>query len=369
MEDQITTKAIVLLTGVNSRERYKAAISVAGDLRFRGITPIIALPKNSLYERFFTERGYEVVPTPVFPESKGLLLKIAKALKMGQSIQDFFKLFEIKSISGVLSFGGNISLPALEAAVRLPKKVKVFLVEQNADIAKVHEEFVSKATRIYLPFQEMEAKLNLPNSFVAGIPVEREVLRSEPMEFTTTKKKLLVLGCRKDTKEFNDMVFYLLDNYSEIKRDFYIIQETGERDVASISRYYEKQKIDATCEMFYDNRGPCLKAADIVISRPNSDVIAEITALKKQAIYIPLPQSKDYFQKLNALQLAKSGAAYLIEDRTTGTPAKRYKKLMQILSSYTRQEDVMKDKLAEMDFENSSKRIAGDIEFLLQGKH
>lgn len=368
MADQIATKAIVLLTGVNSRERYKAAVAVAGDLRFRGIIPIIALPKNSIYERFFAERGYEVIPTPVFPESKGLLLKIAKALKMGQSIQDFLKIFEIKSIKGVLSFGGNISLPALEAAARVPKKVKIFLVEQNADIAKVHEDFVSKAARVYLPFQEMEAKLNLTNSLVAGIPVEREVMRSEPMELTTTKKKLLVLGCRKDSKEFNDMVFYLLENFSEIKRDFYIIQETGEKDLASISRYYEKQKIDASCEMFYDNRGPVLKAADIVISRPNSDVIAEITALKKQAVYIPLPQSKDYFQKLNGFLLAKSGAAFLIEDRTAGTPAKRYKKLVQILSTYTRQQDVMKDKLAEMDFENSSKRIANDMEFLLQGK-
>ena len=101
-------------------------------------------------------------------------------------------------------------------------------------------------------------------------------------------------------------------------------------------------------------------------ARPNSDIVSELIALKKPAIYLPLPKNKDYFQKQNAVFMAKNSMGYIIEDAKSVNAGVRIRKIYQFLTSYIKNEDNMKRNMAALDFENSAARIADDIEKTLK---
>ena len=356
MDSSIETRYMLLMTGINTREQQKAALSLATTLRLRGIMSVIALAQGSIFAKIFSERGYEVVNTSNFPQSKDLFSKIVRALKMQSCVQEATKILKVKGINAVLRFGGFTAYPFLEAASKI-NGIKIMLFEGNFEISKCGEDFMKKADRIYFPFEAMQENIDYEfykKSFVSGIPVDREVLKAEPAEIQTKKRKLVVLTCKKETKEINATIRELINKYPEITRDFYIIHETGDREIAAINKYYEAHKIESTCEMFFDNRGSYCKLADIVIARPNSDIIAELIALKKPAVYLPLPKNKDYFQKQNAVFMAKKSMGYIVEDAKSVNSAVRMRKLYQFLNS------------SELDFENSANRMADDIEKILK---
>ena len=369
MNSAIETKFMLLMTGINTREQQKAALSLATTLRLRGIMSVFALTHGSIFAKIFSERGYEVVSTSNFPQSKDLFSRIVRALKMQSCVQEATQILKIKGINAVLSFGGFSAYPILEAASKI-NGVKIMLFEGNIAISKCGEDFMKKADRIYFPFDAMQENIDYEfykKSFVAGIPVDREILKAEPADIHTTKKKnILILACRKETKEINSTIRELITKYPEITRDFHIIHETGDREIASINKYYEAHKIESTCEMFFENRGSYYKLADIVIARPNTDIIAELIALKKPAIYLPLPKNKDYFQKQNAVFMAKKGMGFIVEDAKSVNPVVRMRKLYSFLNSYVKNEDNMKRNMAELDFENSANRLADDIEKILK---
>ena len=368
LHSAIETKFMLLMTGINTREQQKAALSLANTLRLHGIMSVFALTQGSLYAKIFSERGYEVVFTTNFPQSRGLLSKIVRTLKMQSCVQEATQILKIKSINAVLSFGGIAAHPLLEAASKI-SGIKILLFEGNLSISRCGENFMKKADRIYFPFESMQE--NIPYEFykkslVVGIPVDKEVLKAEPADIQTKKRKLLILTCRKEMRDMNATFRELITKYPEITRDFHVIHETGDRDIAAIQRYYETNRIESTCEMFFDNRGEYCKAADIVIARPNSDIIAELIALKKPAVYLPLPKNKDYFQKQNAVFMAKKGLGYMVEDIKSVNAAVRMRKLYSFLNTYLKNEENMKRNMAELDFENSANRLAEDIERTLK---
>lgn len=368
MGNAIGTRFMVMMTGINTRDQQKAALSLANALRLRGIMTVFAIRTGSLFSKIFSEKGYEVINLPNFPESNSFFANILRTLKLQAYVQEMMKTLEIKSISGVIGFGGMSAYPVLEAAAKM-NKVKLFLIDGNLVVSKCNTDFMKKADRIYFPFEAMQEHIDYEfykKSFVAGNPVDREVLKASPAEFQTNKRKLLVLSCKKDAKDINATIKELLEKYPEITRDFYIIHETGDREIAAVQRFYDANKIDHTCEMFFENRGIYYKIADMIIARPDSDIISELIALQKPAIYLPLPEDKDPYQKQNAVFMAKKGMGYIVEDAKSVNPNVRIRKIYSFLNSYLKNEYNMKKNMAGLDFENSAGRLADDIDKVLK---
>ena len=59
----------------------------------------------------------------------------------------------------------------------------------------------------------------------------------------------------------------------------------------------------------------CLAAADLVISRSGAITISELAAAGRASILIPSPNVAENHQYYNALELARPGAAVLIEEK------------------------------------------------------
>ncbi len=60
--------------------------------------------------------------------------------------------------------------------------------------------------------------------------------------------------------------------------------------------------------------------ADVVVCRAGATTLAELTAVGRAAILVPLPTAADDHQRKNAEVLASAGAAELVDERTLRGP-------------------------------------------------
>jgi len=83
-------------------------------------------------------------------------------------------------------------------------------------------------------------------------------------------------------------------------KEYQIIHLTGERDYAMIKDCYVRYGLIAKVYPFYENMAELLAAADLVIGRAGATSIAELIAMKKPAILIPISHSFRNHQLRNA---------------------------------------------------------------------
>jgi UDP-N-acetylglucosamine--N-acetylmuramyl-(pentapeptide) pyrophosphoryl-undecaprenol N-acetylglucosamine transferase len=78
---------------------------------------------------------------------------------------------------------------------------------------------------------------------------------------------------------------------------------------------YERAGISARAESFLDGVAGEMTSADLVICRAGATTLAELAALGRPAVLVPLPGATDDHQKKNAQVLAHAGAAVLLEQQ------------------------------------------------------
>jgi UDP-N-acetylglucosamine--N-acetylmuramyl-(pentapeptide) pyrophosphoryl-undecaprenol N-acetylglucosamine transferase len=94
-----------------------------------------------------------------------------------------------------------------------------------------------------------------------------------------------------------------------------ITHQTGERDVELVRGAYRDAGLAARVEPFLYAMDREMKRADVIVSRAGSTSIAELTAVGRAAILVPLPTAADDHQTKNAEVLARSGAAEVIAQK------------------------------------------------------
>ena len=99
-----------------------------------------------------------------------------------------------------------------------------------------------------------------------------------------------------------------------------ITHQTGERDVELVRTAYRHAGLAARVEPFLDAMDREMRRADVIVSRAGSTSIAELTAVGRAAILIPLPTAADDHQTKNAEVLVRAGAAELLAQRDLSGP-------------------------------------------------
>lgn len=94
-----------------------------------------------------------------------------------------------------------------------------------------------------------------------------------------------------------------------------VTHQTGERDVELVRRAYREQRLPARVEPFLFDMDREMRNADVLVCRAGATTIAEVAAIGRPAILIPLPTAADNHQLRNAEVLVGAGAAELIEQK------------------------------------------------------
>lgn len=249
-------------------------------------------------------------------------IKIPTTLK--KSINETIALLSKIKPDIIFSKGGFVSLPVILAG----KKLGIPLFCHESDLT------LGLANKIAQKKGATCLKGN-PNSkfdgIFTGIPIREELFCTnkskarQKLGFNEKDKIILIVGGSSGAKAINTAVFNNLDNLTKANILIHItgknkntLKGNSEYDNQStINDIKEKKAFSNYIQLEYaDNIGDYLHASDLVVSRAGATAVFEISALKKKALFIPLPKGISRGDQIYNAELAKEyGANILIQDK------------------------------------------------------
>ena len=91
-----------------------------------------------------------------------------------------------------------------------------------------------------------------------------------------------------------------------------LTQQVREEDMARVRAVYDRLKINAELAPFFSDLPARLASSHLVVSRSGAGTVAELAAIGRPSILVPLPGSIDQDQFANAGVLAQAGGALRI---------------------------------------------------------
>jgi UDP-N-acetylglucosamine--N-acetylmuramyl-(pentapeptide) pyrophosphoryl-undecaprenol N-acetylglucosamine transferase len=97
-----------------------------------------------------------------------------------------------------------------------------------------------------------------------------------------------------------------------------ITHQTGERDLDMVRDAYGRAGLDARVEAFLFEMDREMNDAQLIVCRAGASTLAEIAAVGRAAVLVPLPSATDDHQRRNAEVFADAGASVVIDQRDLG---------------------------------------------------
>jgi UDP-N-acetylglucosamine--N-acetylmuramyl-(pentapeptide) pyrophosphoryl-undecaprenol N-acetylglucosamine transferase len=292
------------------------------------------------------ERGAQIpgkpdtLPTHVLPPGRiaGLnplgWLTGAKGVLEGRRMA--MRLFESFSPTAVVGFGGYPALPTMLAA--RSAGIPTILHEQNSVLGRVNRFFAGRVDAIATSFAQvdrLDAKLAGKVTLV-GNPVRENVLalREAPFPAFTSESlvRILVTGGSQGARVLSEVVpdgLAMLP--TALRSRLQVIQQCRAEDIEAVRARYATHGIPAELATYFENMAERLAGAHLFIGRAGASTIAELTAVGRPAILIPLPIATDDHQAANTREIVAAGGARAIrqEKFTASELAKQIQAMAQ----------------------------------------
>jgi UDP-N-acetylglucosamine--N-acetylmuramyl-(pentapeptide) pyrophosphoryl-undecaprenol N-acetylglucosamine transferase len=88
-----------------------------------------------------------------------------------------------------------------------------------------------------------------------------------------------------------------------------IVQQAREEDIARVKEIYARAQVAAEVAPFFTDLPARIAASHLVVARSGASTVAELAAIGRPAILVPLPHALDQDQSANAGVLERAGGA------------------------------------------------------------
>ena len=311
MTDQRSPR--VLMSGAGTGGHLYPGVAVAQEIRRRypRSRVVFAGTGRDLEGQPLARLGFDVERV----HSAGLKGKSAGALVRGLTILplsawDAWRVITRVAPHVVIGLGGYSSgAVVLIAALR---RVPTMVLEQNAMPGitnRLLARFITAAAVSHEPV--------LPHfygkGFVSGNPVRAGFFEpTPPMTVRRAEVHLLVLGGSQGAHAINVAMMAAAPLLVGASVPVIVTHQTGERDHGAVRRVYADAGLTARVEPFLEQMADAMRDADVVVCRAGATTLAEIAAVGRAALLVPLPGAADGHQRLNADVLVRAGAADVV---------------------------------------------------------
>lgn len=208
----------------------------------------------------------------------------------------------------VFAKGGYVTFPVLYWTRHF--HIPLVIHESDVKIGKANSWAAQFAQKICVgfPVQYYEDNKQKDKLIYTGIPIDRKFFLKE--ELKNERPNLLITGGSQGSQRINDLISEIAP---ELVENYEVYHLCGEKNFKEIeSKYTSKHYhlIDYTFQM-----DQLMKKADLIVSRAGANTLAEISALGKTAILVPLPTAQFDHQNLNAKIYADKNAAVLVSEK------------------------------------------------------
>ena len=227
------------------------------------------------------------------------------------------RLYESFGPSAIVGFGGYPALPALLAA--RSAGVPAVIHEQNAVLGRVNRLLAGRVDAIATAYPQVDrlAEKHAGKVHLIGNPVRPEVLalRDEPFPAFTAEGllRVLVTGGSQGARVLSEIVPDGLAMLAPALRSrLQVTQQCRAEDLDAVRERYASHGIPAELGTYFEDMQARLADAHLFIGRAGASTIAELTAVGRPAILVPLPIATDDHQAANVREIVKAGGARAI---------------------------------------------------------
>jgi UDP-N-acetylglucosamine--N-acetylmuramyl-(pentapeptide) pyrophosphoryl-undecaprenol N-acetylglucosamine transferase len=234
----------------------------------------------------------------------------------------------------VIGFGGYPTVPPLIAAAW--RSIPTLIHEQNGVMGRANRFLAPRVTAIATSFPGVldKAPALSAKATHTGNPVRPAVVEAATVTYAAPGRsgplKLLVFGGSQGARIMADIVPPAIELLPVALRvQLLVTQQTRAEDIERVRATFARLGTQAEIAPFFPDLPARIAASHLVVSRSGASTVAELAAIGRPSILIPLPHALDQDQLANALMLERAGGAIRI-DQTAFTPEKLASEIARI---------------------------------------
>jgi UDP-N-acetylglucosamine--N-acetylmuramyl-(pentapeptide) pyrophosphoryl-undecaprenol N-acetylglucosamine transferase len=313
----MTTSPLILLAAGGTGGHLFPAEALGVELIRRGFAVRLVTDSRALrYSGLFSKDMIEVVASETARGRNPLQLAHA-TLTLAIGAATALRLMRRLKPKAVVGFGGYPTLPPLVAARFCG--IPGIIHEANAVLGRSNRFLARGASAIAtsLPGAFDRDKALAAKATAVGTPMRPAILAAAATPYappdTTGPFRLLVVGGSQGARVMSDIVPGAIERLEpSLWSRLVLTQQVREEDMARVRSVYDRLKIKCELAPFFADLPGRLAQNHLVISRSGAGTVAELAAIGRPSILVPLPGSIDQDQFANAGVLAKVGGALRI---------------------------------------------------------
>ncbi|NVN87489.1 MAG: undecaprenyldiphospho-muramoylpentapeptide beta-N-acetylglucosaminyltransferase [Rhodopseudomonas sp.] len=287
-------------------------VLMARGMRVRLVTDSRAMK----YSGLFSSEMIDVVPSEtVRGRSPWSLARTGLLLGAGTLVA--LNLMRKLRPAAVVGFGGYPTLPPLLAARAVG--IATVIHDANAVMGRANRLLSRHVSAIAtsLPGVLDRDPALASKTTTTGTPMRPAILAAAAVPYASPDPagslRLLVVGGSQGARVMADIVPGAIEQldpalWSRLR----LVQQVREEDMARVRAVYDRLGIDAELAPFFSDLPARLAASHLVISRSGAGTVAELGAIGRPSILVPLPGALDQDQFANAGVLMQAGGALRI---------------------------------------------------------
>jgi UDP-N-acetylglucosamine--N-acetylmuramyl-(pentapeptide) pyrophosphoryl-undecaprenol N-acetylglucosamine transferase len=240
---------------------------------------------------------------------------VTGAARLARGFVEARQLMRTVRPAAAVGFGGYPTVPPLLAAsfARVPTMIH----EANAVMGRANAFLARRVSRIAVAVPGVVKDSRLKERVVlTGNPIRPAVRDAAniayPQRAPNDPFRLLVFGGSQGARAFSGLVPGALALLArDVASRIVLVQQARAEDVAGLAETYRGMGITAEVAPFFADLPRRIAEAHLIVSRSGALTCAELAAIGRPAILVPLPNAIDHDQTANARVLANAGGALL----------------------------------------------------------
>jgi UDP-N-acetylglucosamine--N-acetylmuramyl-(pentapeptide) pyrophosphoryl-undecaprenol N-acetylglucosamine transferase len=305
---------LVLLAAGGTGGHLFPAEALAHALASRGVT--VDLATDARAERYgsrFPARDIHVISSETLRARDPISLGRTAAL-LGVGALQAWRLFGRIRPSAVVGFGGYPTVPPVWAAAL--RGIPTLIHEQNAVMGRANRLLAPRVRGIALSFSgvlDREPKL-AAKATRTGNPVRPAVIAAAATPYAPPDPagplRLTVFGGSQGARIMSEIVPPAIERLAApLRGRLAIVQQARAENLGRVTETYARARVAAEVAPFFTDLPARIAGSHLVVARSGASTVAELSAIGRPAILVPLPHALDQDQAANAGVLAQAGGA------------------------------------------------------------
>src|SRR3954464_3866853 len=308
---------LILLAAGGTGGHLFPAEALGVELIRRGYRVRLATDDRALrYSGLFTREMTDVVPSETVRGRNPISLA-RTGIMLGYGMVVALNLVRRLKPSAVIGFGGYPTLPPLLVARLLG--VPGIIHDANAVLGRANRFLSGRVNAIAtsLPGVLDRDPALAGKTTTVGTPMRPAILAAASVPYEPPQPngplRLLVVGGSQGARVMSDIVPPAIEKLEPaLWSRLVVTQQVREEDLPRVCAVYDRLKIKAELAPFFTDLPARLASTHLVVSRSGAGTVAELAAIGRPSILVPLPGAIDQDQFANAGVLAKVDGAIRI---------------------------------------------------------